>query len=66
MWSDIQRQLFADQADEALYHEAAAHVGAYAAGARDRNVAPTQEAVAALAAFDQALPETPRPARATP
>lgn len=48
-----------------LIRNAAARAAAYHAGLSDRGVAPTEEALAALAAFDEPFPEEPTSAAGT-
>ena len=47
-----------------LLQDAAARASRYLAGLADRGVAPTPQAVQALAGFEQPLPRTPQPAEA--
>jgi glutamate/tyrosine decarboxylase-like PLP-dependent enzyme len=55
----FQDRMFASAADDALFQRAKDHARAYMAGVAAQSVAPGPDAVAALAAFDEALPAGP-------
>ena len=59
MSENIRRRMFADFADKSAFEAARDAAYRYADQVSNRNVFPTPEAVAALAQFDEPLPEEP-------
>ena len=57
MTTPLQQRLHRDLADDALFESARAHARAYAAAVFERNVFPTDNALKALAAFVEDLPQ---------
>jgi glutamate/tyrosine decarboxylase-like PLP-dependent enzyme len=57
----IQRQMLAQVGEPELFESAQAYARAYMTGVRDRRVFPTDDALAALSAFDEPLPDAPAP-----
>jgi glutamate/tyrosine decarboxylase-like PLP-dependent enzyme len=56
---NLQQQLFSQSADRALFERTAAYAVEYMAGAGDRAVTPTQDAINGLTVFDEELSDSP-------
>ncbi|MEO9801935.1 MAG: pyridoxal-dependent decarboxylase [Reichenbachiella sp.] len=55
---DIREKMFSELADKSIFDQAKQYAFDYADNSMTRNVYPTQEAIKALAKFDEQLPET--------